>query len=266
MSNKIYKITNSETKWVYIGQTRLTLEERFQRHVRDARASFEGRRRDFSYFHRMLMYYGPDKFKIELLEDNIDADQLDIQEAYWIQLYNSYECGYNSTLGGQNIALMQEQIKNKWQILKGNNPLIPTTMQSKSGASIGITCYSTTGEKVQSFCSAAEASRILNITAATIRRAYTLGGNTVAHGMRWRRTSDNIESLPPLKQLPNRAAKTIPDTQKPVLQFTKDGTFIQEWETPKQAADTLNINVRCIIYNCNHKQKSAGNFIWQFKT
>lgn len=44
--------------------------------------------------------YGVSNFYVELLEDNIEYENLDEREIYWIDKYNSYKNGYNSTPGG----------------------------------------------------------------------------------------------------------------------------------------------------------------------
>jgi len=52
---------------------------------------------------------------------------------------------------------------------------------------------------------------------------------------------------------------------KPVLQFTKSGEFIQEWESITIAANANNIN-RSGIYNCcNGRGKTASGFVWKHK-
>lgn len=50
-----------------------------------------------------------------------------------------------------------------------------------------------------------------------------------------------------------------------ILQYSKDGKFIKEWISGKEAAETLNIQASCISNCCKGKQKSAGGFIWKYK-
>jgi hypothetical protein len=52
---------------------------------------------------------------------------------------------------------------------------------------------------------------------------------------------------------------------KPILQFTKEGVFIQEWNSIKQASNELNICESSIIRCCQGKLKSANNFVWKYK-
>ena len=71
MLGKIYKITNKINGKIYIGQA--------------------------------IKKYGKENFTIELIEQ-VEKDKLDEREVYWISFYNSYQKGYNCTLGGQNGA------------------------------------------------------------------------------------------------------------------------------------------------------------------
>jgi hypothetical protein len=44
--------------------------------------------------------YGIENFFVEKIEE-CEEDRLDEREIYWIQKYNSFNDGYNSTLGGR---------------------------------------------------------------------------------------------------------------------------------------------------------------------
>ena len=52
---------------------------------------------------------------------------------------------------------------------------------------------------------------------------------------------------------------------KPILQYTKEGVFIKEWESGKQASEILNINYCGINNCCNGRTQSSGGFIWKYK-
>lgn len=63
------------------------------------------------------------------------------------------------------------------------------------------------------------------------------------------------------KKSGKKIGKTL---SKPVLQFTKDGEFIKEWESATAASRQLNIPLPNIT-NCinGYKYKSAGGFVWK---
>ena len=51
---------------------------------------------------------------------------------------------------------------------------------------------------------------------------------------------------------------------KPILQYTKDGEFIKEWTSAKEASRVLGINHCHITTCCKGKLKSAYGFVWTY--
>lgn len=94
---KIYIITNDVNDKVYIGQTIQTLKKRFNGHCCYSKSD----RSSSMYIKRAIHKYGKDKFHISLLEE-CSLDTLNDREKYWISYYDSYNKGYNLTLGGQD--------------------------------------------------------------------------------------------------------------------------------------------------------------------
>ena len=93
----IYKATNQFTGRVYIGQTKFSLETRVLGHLQSCRSGCLTR------LYAAMRKYGEDAFHFEVVEEGIeDADILNERERYWIQQYDSYVEGYNSTLGGED--------------------------------------------------------------------------------------------------------------------------------------------------------------------
>lgn len=101
MKGKIYKITNKINGKIYIGQTTKTLKERFNAHCWGVSMN------DQYHFNMAIKSairkYGKENFTIELIEE-VETDKLNEREVYWISFYDSYNKGYNNTLGGQNGA------------------------------------------------------------------------------------------------------------------------------------------------------------------
>ena len=52
----------------------------------------------------------------------------------------------------------------------------------------------------------------------------------------------------------------------PVLQFSKDGAFIKEWQSAREAQRKLGIAQQSICACCQRKLKSAGGFVWKYKS
>lgn len=89
---KIYLITNTINNKTYVGQTKLTIEQRFKEHQQFSKS----KKMAISY---AIQKYGKDSFTIELLEE-CDITNLDEKETFYIKKYKSYEEGYNNTIGG----------------------------------------------------------------------------------------------------------------------------------------------------------------------
>ena len=49
--------------------------------------------------HKAIAKYGKENFTLEVKEET-EGDLLNEREMYWIQYYDSYKNGYNSTIGG----------------------------------------------------------------------------------------------------------------------------------------------------------------------
>jgi hypothetical protein len=90
----IYKITNIKTKECYIGQA-VNIKDRWTEHVKcglgiDTPAG--------NKLYKAMQDFGLWNFSFEVLEE-CPRDQLNEKERYYIELYNSYDYGYNSNRG-----------------------------------------------------------------------------------------------------------------------------------------------------------------------
>jgi len=97
----IYKFTNKSNNKVYIGQS-IHLESRYKSHLNNYN---NDNLKDFkTKFYRALRKYGFENFTFEILELFENTDNLDNREIYWINFYNSFNNGYNSTFGGDKVT------------------------------------------------------------------------------------------------------------------------------------------------------------------
>ncbi len=92
----IYIIKNKINDKVYIGQTTMTVHERFMVHLKPSTQKI---RRNYKLYNA-ISKYGRKNFYVETLENNVPINELNEREIYYIALYNSYYNGYNSTKGG----------------------------------------------------------------------------------------------------------------------------------------------------------------------
>lgn len=94
--NCIYIIKNTVNNKVYIGQTSRELEVRWNEHKKCGNIGYKLT----SKFYRDMYEIGVDNFYIEVLE-TCNINELDSKEQYYINKYNSFYNGYNSTRGGK---------------------------------------------------------------------------------------------------------------------------------------------------------------------
>ena len=91
----IYKIVNKTNDKVYIGCTTMTLEDRYKAHLyRCFNKNYDCK------LYNSMRKYGKENFKIDMLEE-CDIDFIYEIEKKYIEQYNSYKNGLNSTLGGE---------------------------------------------------------------------------------------------------------------------------------------------------------------------
>lgn len=94
MNGFIYIIRNTVNSKVYIGQTRVCVNQRWKEHLRHAQYGDQ-------IINKAMKKYGVNKFYIETLEV-CTLDVLDEREMYYIDLYDSTNKskGYNVSIGG----------------------------------------------------------------------------------------------------------------------------------------------------------------------
>lgn len=96
----IYKITNLINGKIYIGLTTRIVETRWKEHLRGSQE-----------IDNAIVEYGKDNFIIETIEE-CSEEEVDDREIYWIKYYNSYNDGYNRTLGGRdNTMIMTDNVQ-----------------------------------------------------------------------------------------------------------------------------------------------------------
>lgn len=97
VTSGIYKITNVKTKECYIGQA-VNISDRFKQHCKAA-CGIDTPAGNKLY--KAMQEYGIQNFSWEVLEP-VPAIQLNEKEAYYINLYDSKNYGYNSNIGITN--------------------------------------------------------------------------------------------------------------------------------------------------------------------
>ena len=61
-----------------------------------------------------------------------------------------------------------------------------------------------------------------------------------------------------------KSPSKIEKQSKPILQYTKDWTFVKEWPSTKEAGHKLGIHRSNICFCLKGRYKSAGGYIWTY--
>ena len=110
----IYAITNNINGKQYVGKTNFSLQKRFQEHIRDSKQRIKEHRPLYNAFNK----YGIENFSIKVLEE-CPWEEASNKEIYWIGKLDTYENGYNATLGGDSKVLYDyKTIADKYQELQ----------------------------------------------------------------------------------------------------------------------------------------------------
>lgn len=104
----IYMITNKINQKKYIGKTNFSIEKRWKEHQKDSLKNRYEKRPLYNAINK----YGVENFIIEELE-KCSPDIAEQREQYWIEQLNTYNNGYNATIGGDGKSYL-----NYKQILK----------------------------------------------------------------------------------------------------------------------------------------------------
>jgi group I intron endonuclease len=113
----VYKITNQVTNKSYIGWTSQILDNRWLQHKKLAQKNLDNRP-----FYNAIRKYGTDCWTTEVLATTEDKTVAKQKEIEYIQLFESYDNGYNATRGGDgnnDIKMSEESNRARSKALKG---------------------------------------------------------------------------------------------------------------------------------------------------
>ena len=117
----IYIIKNKINNKVYIEQTTNTVQYRFAQHLTNADLEYKN-----GHLYNAMKKYGKENFYVETIEE-VSNKNLNEREIYWIAYYDSFNNGYNSTIGGEgNKKINYEDVIKDW-----NNGLTVANIKQK---------------------------------------------------------------------------------------------------------------------------------------
>lgn len=237
MTGNIYIITNLINNMQYVGQTTRTIQQRFSGHKNTAKNNT-----DNTYLHRAMNKYGIENFKVDKIAsincDSIEelSEQLNYLEIMYIAEYNTLAPnGYNLTKGGQATS---EFFKRK------------------------VDEYDLDGNYIQTYDSLIAVSRNLGITTSCAIYKCCSGKSKFAFQRIWRYHEDPLDKY----ELPEKTIAIRNYKLAPVDQYTKNGIFVQTFNSIAEANSYLKIDSVSshISECCKGKLYSAYGYVWRY--
>jgi hypothetical protein len=240
----IYKIENTITHNVYIGQT--THPKGFngryyykgvgiERVYHDLSSKRDRNERYNRHLLRSIEKCGFDAFVVdELLDMALTIEELNEKETYYIKKFDSYRNGYNMSFGGDGVSGY-------------HRPSGKDCPNSKRVCQISLD-----GDLIKMWDCASDVQRELGINQTTIC-AVCSGKRKTAGGFVWVHEKDYD---------PNNDYKRVPQIKdrgkgtRPVLLLSDDDEVIQEFYSVINAGQTLGIKPQEVSRICLHKAKT----------
>ena len=268
----IYKITNTVNGKCYIGQS-IHIETRWEEHQRNAA---NPNRPHYKYpINCAFSKYGIDKFDFEVLEE-CSEKELNEKEIKWIKFYDSFEHGYNLSMGGGGLrkydidAIIKDYQKtnNLRQTAKNFN-CHPATVRNIAH-SVGL--YGEEAEmrpieqidpktmaKIHTYESVISASNATGLSTTAIRKALS-GQHSHSGGYYWRDKGDTTKIFQPITRV----------WKKQVVQLDKEsGEEIARYSSTADAARALGKDGKNggsqIGRVCRGGKPTAFGFKWKYE-
>lgn len=232
MKGYIYKLTCTITSKVYIGKT-IDINRRMMQHSKITP----------KYSHHLanaIKKYGMANFKEEILFEVEAEDRavlnaaLSNAEKSYIEQYDSYRNGYNSTIGGEGA--------NGFHWLESSKKKMSESMKkffksAKGKAQIKHTI----------FC-----NKNREISKETRER--------IGRGNKGKRMPEEAKIKIRNYQLANAYSKYIP-----VLQYDLDNSLLNRFNSITEAAKSINKDTSHIVSCCKGRRKTAYGFVWKYE-
>lgn len=201
------------------------------------------------YFYRAILKYGWNNIRHEIIISGISGEEAKCLEKYYINLYqaNNPNSGYNLTNGGDGTLGFHHSQESRISMS------IKHTGKKRPKDVIERIASKNRGRKMSKEAKKKMSEAKLNQSFETRQRisnAKKGKPHSKAHCL-------NIS-----KALKGRNNVW---NNKAVLQCSKQGVFIKEWNTISEASRILNISQGNIVACCKERLKSAGGFIWKYK-
>ena len=251
----VYCHTNTNNNKCYVGWTSTTMEKRWARHCSSSRAGSK------SHFHSAIRKWGTECWIHETLEGLLTAEEAKTAEILWIQNKRSHvftykEFGYNETTGGEGCygCKRSPEYRARASVIARNRS--PEVRYKTGNANRGKKLSNKHREKISA---GMRGNKHSAETKEKIRSSNQGQKRTLE-------TRENIR-LAKLGKPMSKAAreKAGKHCQKPVLQYSLRGEFLNEFSSIVLAATTVGVAATNISRSCKDKNRTSAGFKWAYK-
>lgn len=232
MKGYIYKLTCTITGKVYIGKT-IDINRRMAQHSKITS----------KYSHHLanaIKKYGIDNFKEEIIFEVEAEDRavlnttLSNAEKSYIEQYDSYRNGYNSTIGGEGTGGFHWLESSKKKLSESLKKFFES---AKGKAQIGHT-----------------------ISCIKNREVSKETREKIGKGNKGKKMLEEAKIKIRKYQLANAFSKYVP-----VLQYNLNNNLLNRFNSITDAAKNINKDTSHIVSCCKGRRKTAYGFIWKYE-
>lgn len=263
----IYAIVNTVTKKFYIGSTDIKYRTvRFNNHFSQLNCNSH---HSFK-LQKAFLKYGKSAFESFIIEEkNGSLEERNDRESFWINIFNSYKKGYNCTEKGSSRKKTDEEKEHLSLIVKEAFALNKRTTSNKKGERrdtvlmnrinrdkrLVISQYTLSGEFIKDWEGIITATQNLNISKTSLGNCLKKRSKS-AGGFQWKYKHESLS----IEQIERKNDIRV------VLQFSKEKTFIKEWESCSEAARAFKAYPSGIIESCkNQGRYKCKGYYWKYK-
>ena len=246
-------------------------------------ASFaNSEKKDYNFLlHKAIRKYGSSNFTIEEIEEVPDETKLSEREQCWIAFFHSCvleenSCGYNMTYGGEGSSYINKcEVFSMWKEGYGSvdiakrmghtpqsikNVLATFECYDKEvdfarNTGVIVYCYGANGKLVAQYPSIAFAAKKVGVDSSLINKCCNKIKKSCG-GFFWSYSSEEKFSPSTLKTW----------QQLQVIQLSKDGEIVAEYESMSAAGRAMNKKqTKYIKECCEGKRKEMYGYLWKYK-
>jgi len=201
--------------------------------------------------------YGWKNVKHEILHENLSQYQAEEIEIKLIKKYKTTlkEFGYNISHGGNCVGTLSEETKLKMSLSAKGRVVTEATKEKLRQANLGKKQSQETINK--------RAAKLRGGKRPTVAKIMSerVGEKNPLYGTKLSEERKEIQRQAIVKRWENG----FTGNRRPVLQFSRDGNFICEYESATEAVIKNNFKSNQISECCRNKRKTSNNFIWKYK-